>query len=545
MGSDRWLFLYAAVSIFVVQIAGAQDTSRTLVRPTSEASDRIRLSQLAGDTTTLDAYLVRSPSLLLRRDSSTSHWMVHGIRPDAELIANSALPFGPNTGAMWAQRGVSWRVTSGLDLTRSKLRLIIAPDLWFTSNAQFDFGGPLLNDIFQPVSRYGNGYANVWYAQPYSADVPWRLGSSAAMRLWLGQSGAWYNTGAVEIGITSENMWWGPGIQNAIVMSDNAAGVPRMELRTPHPIRTRVGTFEAQWFVGALSESQYFDTLKTNDVRSLAGAVVTWRPKFQSNLSLGITRVVYAAVPGYGAVPTRWLDVFANTGRPANRPPSDSSLSPGGRDQLFSLFGRWVFPSDGFEFYSEWSRQELPYSLHDLFFTPTHSSGYTLGLQYRSPVPLTDPAYRVQFEVTNLEPGAAARDYPEAVFYTSRKVIQGYTEFGKVIGASIGPGASSQWLAIDRVWPNASVGLTFNRVRWNEGVRAARVWPDYLGGCNQDVSIIPGVRGGHSVGAGYVSADVRFANRLNYDFQNISGCFGSAKVDMRNTTVSISYSPFK
>jgi hypothetical protein len=273
--------------------------------------------------------------------------------------------------------------------------------------------------------------------------------------------------------------------------------------------------------------------------------VVTWRPNFQPNLSLGATRAVYSTSTGYNGIPFRWLDVFARTGHPADHPASDSSLTPGGRDQLFSLFGRWIFPSDGFEFYTEWARQEFPASLHNFIVAPTQSHGYTLGLQYRTPVPITEPAYRLQFEVTTLEPSASSRDRPEGVFYTSRRVIQGYTQLGKPIGAAIGPGSSSQWLAIDRVWPTGSVGVTFNRVRWDEGVRAARVWPDYLGDCNQDVSIIPGLRGGHTLGGGYLSADLRFARRLNYHFQNISGCFGSDRVDVSNRTVSISFSPFK
>jgi hypothetical protein len=471
--------------------------------------------------------------------------MFHGIHPDAQLVVNSQISFGPNTGAMWAERGLSWRLTPGFDLSHGKFRVIVAPDIWFATNTDRDFTGPLGLYITPgvPESRWGDGFANPWYAQPYSADVPWRNGKSPLLQMWFGQSGVWYDTGPVEIGLTSENMWWGPGIQNAIVMSDNAAGIPRIELRTPHPIHTRIGNFEAQWFVGALSESQYFDTTQSNDVRSLAAAVVTWQPVFQPNLSLGVTRAVFATASGYGAIPSRWFDVFAATGRPANR--TDSLLTPGGRDQLFSLFGRWVFPSDGFELYGEWARQELPVSLRDFIVAPTHSHGYTVGMQYRQPVAITSPAFRLQFEVSTLEPSSSSRDRPVGVFYTSRRVIQGYTEMGKPIGAAIGPGSSSQWLAIDRVWASGSVGLTFNRIRWDEGVRSERAWPGYLGDCNQDVSIIPGVRGGHVLGQGYLSADIRFANRLNYHFQNSSGCMGPAKVDLHNTTISLSFSPFK
>lgn len=539
--------IIAALALLLLpRLAVGQSVWQPLIIPTSEASDRIRLAQLAGDTTTLDKYLIRSPSLLLPRDTAVHEWTMHALRPDVRTVYNSRIPFGPNTGALWAQRGFNASVTSGINASIGRLRLVVAPELWLTSNQNFEFTGPMGLYVNHPVPvpRWGNGYANIWYVQPYSADVPWRNGERPLMKLWWGQSGAWYNAGPVEVGITSENMWWGPGIQNAIVMSDNAAGVPRIELRTPGPIRTRAGSFEARWFVGALEESQYFDTTKTDDRRSLAAAVVTWRPAVQPNLSLGAMRAVFATADRYRDIPFRWLDIFANTGQPSNHPVNDSSLTPGGRDQLFSLFGRWVFPSDGFEVYGEWARQELPISPHDFITDPTHTHGYTVGLQYRRPVPISDPAFRLQLEMTTLEPSADRHSRPIDVFYTSRRVIQGYTQFGKTIGAAIGPGSSSQWLAIDRVWSSGSVGLTFNRIRWDEGVRAAKGWPGYLAYCNQDVSIIPGVRAGHTLGSGYISASFQGGTRFNYHFQNLSGCFGPDKVDLHNRTLSLSFSPF-
>ncbi|MDQ6736972.1 MAG: hypothetical protein M3Z30_04635, partial [Gemmatimonadota bacterium] len=299
------------------------------------------------------------------------------------------------------------------------------------------------------------------------------------------------------------------------------------------------------WFVGALSESQYFDTTKTDDVRSLAAAIVSWQPVFQPNLTLGVSRAVYATATGYGDVPTRWFDIFANTGRPSNHLPSDSSLTPGGRDQLFALFGRWVFPEDGFETYVEWARAELPNSFHDFVVDPTHSHAYTLGLQYRRPGPLDKPTFRIQAEVTTNEQSGDFKNQPVGVFYTSRQVIQGYTQLGLPIGASFGPGGSSQFLAWDRVWPSGTFGVTFNRIRWNEDVRSTHTWPAYLGYCNHDVSIIPGFRGGHNIPGGYLSGAVQMADRINFDFQNISGCQGPAKIDVHNTTLSISYSPFR
>ncbi len=521
-----------------------------IVYPTSDATDQLRLSQLAGDTSSLGDFLLRSPSGNVFVDTTLAARAraLTWLRPDLSLIANSATNFSMNDGAMWAGRGLNARMTTGVDLHRGRLHIVVAPEFWFASNAQFARNRDAYKFFtpFPPVLRYGDGYADPWYVQPYSADVPWRMGPSSIARIWYGQSGVWYNAGPVEFGATTENMWWGPGIRNAIVMSDNAAGIPRLELRTPRPWKTRIGDFEGRWFVGALSESQYFDTTKTDDVRSIAAAAVTWRPVFQPTLTLGVTRAVYATAKGYGDVPLRWFDVFANTGQPANHLPSDSSLTPGGRDQLFSLFARWVFPDDGFEAYTEWARQELPTSIHDFIVDPTHSHGYTLGLQYRRPGPLDKPTFRIQAEVTTLEQSGDFKNRPVGVFYTSRRVIQGYTEFGKPIGAAIGPGSSSQWIAFDRVSPTSSYGVTFNRIRWNEDVRSNYNWVPSVAYCNHDVSLLPGIRGGHTLGGGYLSGDLIVGHRLNAFFQTQSGCQPGApsKIDLHPVTVSISFTPF-
>lgn len=518
--------------------------------PTSDASDRWRMAQLAGDTTRLGGFLLRSPSQFLVSGSASvgSAWTRRWLAPVVQVVTNSAVPFSLNNAALWAGRGVSGQVTAGLLAGRGRVRIVVAPELWTASNARFDFNRNRTK-FFSPSPsepRYGDGYANPWYVQPYSADVPWRMGDGGTAHLGLGQSGVWYNSGPVEFGATSENMWWGPGIRNAIVMSDNAAGIPRLEFRTARPWRTRAGDFEARWFVGALAESQYFDTTSANDVRSIAAAAVTWRPVFQPTLTLGVTRAVYATASGYSDVPVRWLDVFANTGHPADRALSDSSLYPGGRDQLLSLFGRWIFPSDGFEAYTEWARQELPRSVHDFIISPSQSHGYTVGLQYRKPAPITATTFRIQVEATTLEQSPTFKNRPVGVFYTSRRVIQGYTQLGKPIGAAIGPGASSQWLALDRVSPTGSVGLTLNRIRWNEDVRSTYNWPAYVGYCNHDVSIMPGVRGGRTLPGGYLSGELVVGTRFNEFFQNQSGCptGGPSRVDVHNTSVSVSFTPF-
>jgi hypothetical protein len=214
------------------------------------------------------------------------------------------------------------------------------------------------------------------------------------------------------------------------------------------------------------------------------------------------------------------------------------------KDQLFSLFARWVAPADGLEIYTEWARTQFRLNLHDLLTRPNHTQAYTLGLQWRRPA-WWRGTFRLETEVTQLEQSATFRDLPQESWYMSSRVIQGYTNRGEVIGASIGPGASSQWLALDYLKPSFRFGGYLGRIRWNEDVHSTGNFPVYVGYCSHDVSLYPGVRAATSWLIGTLTADVSFQNRQNVFFENDGGCPNvGIRRDMRNRSLSITFSPF-
>jgi hypothetical protein len=293
-----------------------------------------------------------------------------------------------------------------------------------------------------------------------------------------------------------------------------------------------------RWLVGGLTESAYFDTISTNNTRSLAAIAATLQTRWDPNLSVGVARSVYGTTTGWGQVPWRLFDVFART----HRDVVDTSRTQ--RDQLFSLFGRWVFPADGVEIYGEWGRTQLRPNLRDFLIAPNHTQAYTLGLQWRGGS-WRDGSFRLQSEITQLEQSATFRDGPVGSWYTSTRVIQGYTNKGQVLGASIGPGASSQWLAVDYLGPGWRVGGYFGRIRWNQDVHNHAGFPIYVGYCNHDVSLYPGVRGARQGRFGSISADLSLQNRFTPFFQNGGGCPNNGKrLDIRNNSLSITFEPF-
>lgn len=509
-------------------------------------SDRMRLGHLSGRGN-LDGYLVRSPSSLTPPLTGTSRFpRAAVIAPEIYSVENSALPFSINDGPVWAGVGVSTRFLAGFRIESGPLRIIAAPELIIAENRYFQ-----LRDTIRfyappiPKDRQGGGFVFPWYIRPYSIDLPLRFGHRRIERLDAGQSTAMLVFRGAAAGISTENEWWGPGIRNALILSNNAPGFPHLFVRTNQPWRTAIGKVEARLLVGGLTESKFFDTLDTNNLRSISAFAVTLRPRFQPDLVLGFSRSVFATSKGWGKIPWRFLDAFAATGRPNNRPLSDSTLTPGGRDQLFSLFGRWVFPEDGFEAYAEWARMEWPLGFKDLLLAPNHTQGYTLGVQWTRPAFTQSGAVRFQGEITTVEQSATFRDRPQGSFYTSRRVIQGYTQRGQPLAAAIGPGASSQWLAADYVQPEWSFGIFAGRIRWNEDIHSTYGFPLYQGYCVHDVSVFPGARGSVNHRFAYISADVSFGNRLNAFFQEQSGCpKGNSVLDIRNRTISVTVGTF-
>src|SRR5207248_9219796 len=137
------------------------------------------------------------------------------------------------------------------------------------------------------------------------------------------------------------------------------------------------------------------------------------------------------------------------------------------------------------------------------------------------------------------------RDGPIGSWYASRPVVQGYTNRGEILGASIGPGASSQWVAMDYLRPSWRFGVYAGRTRWNEDVHNATTFPLYVYYCNHDVTIYPGARAAASGIFGALSLDYALQNRLNAFFQNDGGCPNVGnRFDIRNNVLTITFSPF-
>lgn len=482
--------------------AGAQQgASDAPILLGSEAEERLRLSQLHDTGSIASSMLLRAMSRVRTATPDTDAWRARPLSPELRVVANSALPLSLNDGPLHAGRGINAMVTVGAELRYGRLRAVLAPQLVLEQNLPYQ----VIQFPQSPVLPRSI-WANPFHPLPESIDLPLRFGDVPHRRVDAGQSSIMVDAGRTEFGVATENVWWGPGIRNALILSSNAAGFPHLVARSREPLVTRFGAFEFDGLAGRLSESDYFDADPSNDRRSVLAGAVTWRPATARPIWVGLSRLRIAGTSGH--------------------------------DQMSSLFGRWILPASGAELYAEWARFEDPSSLRDFLEYPNHAEGYTLGLQWARP--LSDGrSFRLQAEVSYLEPSASIRLRPVMTSYTSATVPQGFTQRGELLGAAIGPGSSSQWLAGDLFASAWRLGVFAGRTRYDNGTLYEPIVPGFK---LQDVSLFAGVRASTAYRGAHVALELTDTARLNYLYQAYIAdpiATTSGGVDISNRTLSL------
>jgi hypothetical protein len=345
------------------------------------------------------------------------------------------------------------------------------------------------------------------------------------------------DAGPVTVGASTENDWWGPGVRNALLLSNNAEGVPHALARTRRPLRTRLGDVEARWQLGVLSPSLFTDSAPARRWRAMSAASASLRPARAPNVTIGVARAVVTAIPSRAGAAGHVVDALLRW----DGTPSDSARAPRS-DAYGSLFARWIIPRAHAEVYGERARRGLPRSFRELLVAPHADGAITLGLQAIRPLASPRSYVRVQLEASSVEQSIAFGDRPTpAPFYAGLATRDGYTYRGQVMGAAIGPGGSSQWIATDLVRGRAEGGLFVGRIRWNNDALYSQPNATFF---RHDVSTFLGARGAWRAPGADVAVEGYWARRYNYLFQNgFANPGGRRTVDVTNVTASLSVTP--
>jgi hypothetical protein len=493
----------------------------------SAAGDSARLGALLGACWGNGSLLRSAPGLSEFPDSGGPH--VSLVDPRLATVWNSEIPVTFNDGSLWAGRGFNTTLSAGAAGSYGRFRFMFIPRVDISQNRPFGV---------VPSGRADrSAFASPWHAGRQSADLPLRFGTERYATVDPGETMLESRVGPVAGGVTSAAAWWGPGIRNALLMSNNAAGIPQAYLRTARPVETRLGQVEGIWLLGRLSESPFFDRDVRNDTRALSAAAVTLRVAADTGLRLGMARAVYARARRFGRIPGHFADVFLDWHR---RSASDSTATPA--EQITSLFAKWTVPQAGLAAHLEWSRVRVPRSLRDLMVSPQEGQGFTVGLEWAALV-AEATTLRIQSEFTSLEQTPVQPGVEVHGFYTSDLVAQGYTQRGQSVGAATGPGSSSQFLGGTLFRGRYQAGASLGRIRWEQDAYYRPPSVGVLTYTAHDVSLFAGLSAAADWDWGRAEVSWTRTLRMDFLFQTNDPFGFHDAFDVANHTLSLALTP--
>lgn len=387
---------------------------------------------------------------------------------------NSKTPYGYNNGSLYPNVGYQTFVTGGFYFKLGILNVQFKPELVKAQNKAFN--------TFLDINKNNNSNLVTTYFHFINGiDAPERFGINTLSYAGLGQSKITAIYKGIELGISTENMWWGPGVYNSIMMSNSAPGFLHWTFNSPHPINTLLGSFEWQLIGGKLNQSGYlaFNTVNLSDDyvklykpkpilnRYLSAFTFNYHPKWIDGLFIGISGYDYLNIDSSyksKSIFRRILPVFSTSSLQQN------SLDVGGdgQDFAYAINIRQVFPSYKTEIYFEYARNDAAASTTDFILQPEHSTGYTLGTTRYFDLK-KDQFLKVSFEITHLQNSDTflLRDEPSWYVHSGYAPQDGYTNLGRYLGAGIGPGSNSLIFDISYYYKINSFGLKLERLVHN------------------------------------------------------------------------------
>jgi hypothetical protein len=439
--------------------------------------DNFRNQQLLGNDTSKSSFMIRPINITshaaLSLDKGLSFTLfrrkMSALTNDGEGIYllpltwqqqfNGHHPYGMNDGSMIRSRGYQTQLAAGLYAKIGPLSIQLRPEYVYAENKEFRELQNAPNMSYFRTDVFLSNYYN-------KIDLPDRFGSRPYSRLNWGQSSARLTFDPVSVGISSENLWWGPGVRNSLVMSNNASGFKHLTLNTSRPINTPIGSFETQLIAGRLDHSgtplvnNPLVIQKPDDWRLITGIVFTYQPKWLTQLYLG----------------------FDKTSTSYNMDRGESM--PGTKGNYGSLFARWLMPESHSEAYLQYGTDKHPFNLTDSTTLNRTSSAYVVGFRKLLPLKASNEYIQVGIELTSVEASRGGLDTYQPSWYLNSSTGDGYTNNGQILGAGIGTGSSMQSLQISWVKGLRRLGIQFERLVNNndlfyEAVKEIRLhWVD-------------------------------------------------------------------
>ena len=403
------------------------------------------------------------------------------------MAFDSKHPDSRNDGPMIRARGLQGYLSAGFYSKIGPLTIQFRPEYVLAENTNFQ-GFPLPPRHWQDTwqTRYR------WYN---TIDQPERYGTDPYSKFSWGQSSITLDKWGLSLGLSTQNIWWGPAIRNSIMMSNNAEGFPHFTFNTQRPIKTAIGSFEGQFVTGRLSESGYLppgnDQIfrgriqyrpRLDDWRYYQALTISYAPKWIKGLSLGVTRWVQQYNENARETGS-YFPIFQNLFRENDREEFGFNLA---QDQAAGIFGRWIWFDSKAEFYFEFAKNDASINFRDLLVDTDHARALTVGVNKLFPTLEKDTYWQFNFEWTQTSQTESRLLRNSSSWYVHSVVRHGYTQNGEVLGSSLGPGGNAQYMEVS--WVNGMRrigGALERRVHNNDFNNRAfendfsRYWVDY------------------------------------------------------------------
>lgn len=429
------------------------------------------------------------------------------------LQYNSAYAFGVNDGAFIPNRGFQNIISVGAYAEYKGFSLQLQPELLMAQNKDY-LGFPIEH---QATILFYYEYMN-------RIDTPERFGTSAYNKLFLGQSSLRYNFKEYSIGVSTENLWWGPGRRNSLLLGNNAPGFLHFTANTRKPVETKIGAFEGQLITGFLKSSGYLPpwpdyNIQKNPVyipkqadgnRFISGLVFTYQPKWVPGLFLG-----------YGSINHLYRDDisdFADLLPVFNgRKGSENIYDPirDKRQQFSSGYFRWLSPEGHFEFYGEYGTRGNSRRAGDFIITPESGRAFTFGFSHL--LGLNTPGHYFQISSEMTQTGQTIREDIRSLktWYIHDRVRHGYTHNGQVLGVGNGPGSNQIFVEFAWVHKKNRIGFQMERIAYNLDFYYYRyeASKDFR---NKYIDLVPSLIADWQFGNIFVNARIQYVNTLNY-----------------------------
>lgn len=496
-----------------MQLIGSVDSNLSFtVRPLFNTAPAEAAFSFSSDTTlTKDKWVPASPITFA---NGKGVFRLLPITWQQQYNTNS--PYGWNDGAMIPARGYQTMISGGFYFKLGPLRIQLRPEYVYAANKPFmgyaDTPRPD-DDLYRIYYYYNN------------IDQPERFGNGTYKKAFLGQSSVRLTFDPISLGLSNENIWWGPGINNALILSNNAPGFKHLTFNSVRPIKTFMGHFEFQAIAGQLDSTSYPPLSKTslasgyvlaipkrNDGRYFTGFNFNYHPKWIPGLTLGLTRTFNA----YRSDVKSFSDYvpFFFPYQKKNTNDGDPII----RDQYTSAYARWLLKKAQAEIYFEYGLNDNSNDYRDFIGSPDHSRAYIFGFRKMMALNHRPNQYiLIGVEVTQLSQTVDRLTRDSGTWYTHGGVRQGHTNQGQVLGAGTGPGGNLQHVDLSWVSGLKKLGVSFERYEQN-GDASQSFFPDINGHSRAWVNMAFGLNAEWDYQGLLFNAKLQHITSLNYQW---------------------------